>query len=263
MFGKYFLIGRKESTMKLIVLIPFIICFFYNIFYGQDRIVTLTDGTILSGNHIRFSFSGGPSFLVASNKRVKEMARVMGLTQQESDKYDNQLKSGWSGSGSCHYVIHGKTGIGIDYRYFTTRASEWVTINLQGGANKYNAEIMEDMRVSYIGPSLLTILPLGKSKKWMIGSSLSAGIMLYRDEASLLQSNVILKGKALGAEIDADIEYFLTRKISLGAGFRLFSSRLKKVTYETGGSETTIKLDKDKYENVSTVDLTARLTIYL
>jgi hypothetical protein len=262
MFGKYFLIGRKESTMKLIVLIPFIICFFYNIFYGQDRIVTLTDGTILSGNHIRFSFSGGPSFLVASNKRVKEMARIMGLTQQESDKYDNQLKSGWSGSGSCHYLIHGKTGIGIDYRYFTTGASEWVTINLQG-VNKYNAEIMEDMRVSYLGPSLLTTLPLGKSKRWMIVSSLSAGLMLYQDEASLLQSNVILKGKALGAEFDADIEYFLTRKISLGAGFRLFSSRLKKVTYITGSSETTIKLDKDQYENVSTVDLTARLTIYL
>jgi hypothetical protein len=191
------------------------------------------------------------------------MARIMGLTQQESDKYENQLKSGWSGSASFHYLFRGKTGIGIDYRYFTTGASEWVTINLQGGANKYNTEIMEDMRVSYLGPSLLTLRPLGKSKKWMISSSLSAGLMLYQDEASLLQSNVILKGKALGAQMDAEIEYFLTRNISLGAGFRLFTSRLKKVTYVTGSSESTVKLDKDKYENVSTVDLTAKVTIYL
>jgi len=53
------------------------------------------------------------------------------------------------------------------------------------------------------------------------------------------------------------------KNIALGIHLGLFASKLKKATVDDGTTRTTIDLPKEQYENVSAIDLSAGLKIYL
>ena len=84
----------------------------------------------------------------------------------------------------------------------------------------------------------------------------------YRDEAEYLHGYYLLTGKNAGADLGIGLEYFLTSRISLGADLSAFYSSIRKITITDGSSTSTIELDKENYENLSRIDLSAGIRIY-
>jgi len=207
--------------------------------------------------------AAGPSYLVASTKDARTQAVQLGMTREQADSYYRQLKLGWSGSAQAHWYFLPGMGAGLHYRFFVSGASEWVTLDPQDGVNLYYGEMKEKMYVSYLAPSLKTVQRYGKEGKFIVSSAVSAGITFYRDEASILQNNVLLTGKAFGTSLEIGTDYLITDHLSMGLKIGLFSSKLRKVTMDNGTDQSTVELDKEKYENVSAADLSAVIRITL
>jgi hypothetical protein len=216
----------------------------------------------LPANRMEFTLEAGPSYLVASTKDAKLAAISQGWTREQADSYYRQMKLGWSGSASAHWFVQPGMGAGLQYRIFVSGASEWVTLDPQDGVHLYYGQMKENLFLNYIGPSLKTVQSAGIDNRFRFTSSVSAGLLFYRDEASVLQSNVLVTGKAFGASFDLSGEYMITDHIALGIKTGIFTSRLKKITADDGTSRNTVELPKDQVENVSALDLSAGLRIY-
>jgi len=160
----------------------------------KELIITETTDRLpepgIPSQRLRLSLTGGLSYLLASTEDAKVTAMAQGWTQQQADSYYRQLKLGWSGSAGLHYLFDSGIGLGLNYRFFTSGADEWVTIDPQDGVNLYYGQMKENMYVSYAGPSLLTIQSSGNGDKLRITSAVSAGMMFYRNEASVIQNKL-------------------------------------------------------------------------
>ncbi len=211
---------------------------------------------------LQLSFKGGPSYLVASTKNAEESAVSSGLTSKEAKSYYRQLKLGSSASADAHWFVEPGMGVGLKYRYFSSGADEWVTLDPKDGVTLYYGPMRETMYVNFVGASLKTMQAFGKSDRLHLISSVSLGMSLYRDEATVLQSNLLLSGKAFGANLDTGIEYAVNHHFSLGLNLGVFSSRLKKIKVDNGTENSTVELPKEQYENVSAFDLSAGIKIY-
>ena len=216
----------------------------------------------LPTHRIEFNVEAGPSYLVASTKDAKSAAVSQGWTQEQADSYYKKYKLGWSGSASAHWFLQPEMGVGLQYRIFSSGASEWVTLDPQDGVHLYYGQMKENLFLNYFGPSLKTVQSAGFDNRFRFTSSVSAGLLLYRDEVSVLQSNVLLTGKAFGATFDLSAEYMITSHVSVGVKTGIFASKLKKVTTDDGNSRNTVELPKEQYENVSALDLSAGLRFY-
>lgn len=209
-----------------------------------------------------FSFDGGPSYLLASTEDAKNAAVAQGWSQQQADHYYKQLKFGWSGSASAHWFLQPGMGVGMHYRFFYSGASEWVTLDPQDNVHLYYGRMNEKMVLNYIGPSLKTVRSAGTGNRFIIASSVSAGLLLYRDEASVLENLVLVTGKAFGASFDVAAEYMITKQVALAVKSGAVFSKLKKVTADDGNSRTTVSLPREQYENVSALDLSAGVRLH-
>lgn len=218
--------------------------------------------TIPVFNRWRVGLSGGLGYLVADIKAGKTAAMTLGLTQDQADEYYNQLTLGWQAGANIHYLLQPDFGVGINYRFFNSNADLWVTMDPHDGVNLYYGKMVESMYVNYVGASVFALQPLTANKKLLINSAISAGLTMYRDEASMLESKYLLTGKAFGLTFDLGLEYFIVKNISVGADLNLFASKIRKMTLGDGNTSTTMKLSKENYENISSLDLSAGLKIY-
>jgi hypothetical protein len=218
--------------------------------------------SVVAGSILRIGFSGGPAYLSGSTKEAEKTMKSMGMKDSEVKSYFDQYKTGWQGNVSAHYFIWPGLAPGIHYRLFRTGASLFATFDPQDKVNIIYDYIEEDLYCHYVGLSMLASTALRNSEKWHLTSSLSAGIAYYRDEASLLSMNILSSGKAFGATMEAGLEYFVTRHISVHAGLNLFVSTIGKMTIDTGNGKTEMKLPKDERENMSAFDLSAGIRFY-
>jgi hypothetical protein len=85
---------------------------------------------------------------------------------------------------------------------------------------------------------------------------------MYRDESMLLSTSYLFTGKGFGLTFDLGMEYFILKQLSVGANLNLFGSKIRKITLNDGNSSTTIKMDKEDSENISSLDLSAGMKIY-
>ncbi len=212
---------------------------------------------------VDFSISGGPSYLVASTKDAKAQALQLGLTREQADNYYRQLKLGWSASANGHWFISPGMGLGATWRLFTTSAEEWATFDPQDGQNLLYGQMAENHLIQYAGPSLKTSTPISRSGKLTLNSAVSAGWMFYRNEAFTMHNYLLITGNNFGSTVESGIDYFLTRKIAVGAHFSLFGAKLKKIQVDTGSATSTVDLPKGKHENLSAIDFRAGIRIIL
>ena len=224
--------------------------------------VDKVDDRIPFGN-LDLSFSGGPSWLVADTKDAKTQAMQLGLTREQADDYYRQLKLGWSASASGHWFLSPGMGVGATWRLFISGAEVWATFDPQDGQTLLYGQMKERLLIQYAGPSLKTSTPLGGSKKLVLNSLVSAGMVFYRDEASSMHNYLLITGNNYGSAVETGLDYFITPKIALGAHLNLFVARLKRIEVNAGSGSTSVDLPKDQRENVSAFDFRAGLRIIL
>jgi hypothetical protein len=215
-----------------------------------------------SGNRFRFGLSGGAGYLLGSTQNAEDQMVFQGFTFDQAESYYNDMKLGVSAIADLYLLIPVNYGVGIKYKLFFNSASTEGFIDPQDGVHLYYTTYSEKIYVNFAGASFYYQETFGNQKSLVLSSTLSLGLTTYRDEAEYLHGYYLLTGKNAGFDLGIGLEYFLTSRISLGADLSAFYSSIRKVKITDGTSTSTIELDKDNYENLSRIDLSAGIRIY-
>jgi len=212
---------------------------------------------------LRLGFNAGPGYLLASTKKAIDQMTSQGFAPDKAKSYYTDLKLGISFTGDAAWMINPDYGAGIRYNFMTTSAGTEGLLEPQDGIHIYYTTYDEKIYVNYGGVAFFYRQAVGKSGSLVLSSSYSLGLATYRNEASYLRQNLLLTGKSIGAELSLGLEYFVSRHLSLGAELSAFYSTIKKVKVSDGSETATVDLDKDNYENLSRLDFSAGIKIYL
>jgi len=216
----------------------------------------------ISGHRFRFGLSGGAGYLLGSTQNAEEQMVSQGFTFDQAESYYNDMKLGITASADIYLLIPPDYGAGIKYKFFYNSASTEGFIDPQDGVHLYYTTYRENIYVNFAGLSFFYQQFMGSQKSLVLNSSISLGLTTYRDEAEYLHGYYLLTGKNVGVDLGIGLEYFLTSRISLGADLSVFYSSMRKVKITDGTSSSTIELDKENYENLSRIDLSAGIRIY-
>ena len=210
----------------------------------------------------RVAASGGLGYMLGDTDPGREEMARLGLRQNQIDEYFNQIMWGWQSSASLHYYLQQDLALGLHYRMFTSKADLWATFDPQDGMNLYHGPLKETMYVNFIGPSLFSEYSLSRDHQLRLVGSVSLGMAFYRDEATMLEANVLLTGKAFGGVLELALEYFMAPRLSVGMGLSVFVSSLGKLKYDDGYNAGTYKLEDEEIQSISSFDLSAGLRYY-
>jgi len=216
----------------------------------------------VSGKKVRFSLSGGAGYRIGSTQNAEDQMVSQGFAFDQAESYYNDMKLGISANADFYLLITPNYGAGIKYKFFYNSSSTEGFIDPQDGVHLYYTTYREKIYVNFVGASLFYQQFIGSQKSLELNSALSLGLTTYRDEAEYLRGYYLLTGKNVGADFSIGLEYFITSGISLGADLSAFYSSIRKVKITDGTSTSTIELEKENYENLSRIDLSAGIRIY-
>ncbi|MDR2472203.1 MAG: hypothetical protein LBD53_01385 [Tannerella sp.] len=227
--------------------------------------------------------SGYSHMLASADAGIKD-AISAGATQQGAENYYDKLKKGFHFSADAHYMIVDFVGAGVKYSLFssssdidmTAKASSSYSILPPPSYLYYCIGYDERMYVNFVAPSFVFRQRIGKTAR--ISEKIAVGYAGYRSEvrakADLLPtqkySNMLAEGGNIALNPEVMFEVFPTKWLSVGlsAGYFNFTVKKMKLKAQSPGStsldiiETEIKLEKDKYETLSRIDLSLGLNFH-
>lgn len=228
--------------------------------YGENKSLAMNRNPLLY--RWRISASGGLGYLVGDTDQGRKDAAQQGLTDQEIDDYYKQIMWGWQTGANVHYFVRPDLGIGLNYRLFSSGADVWATFDPQDGVNLYHGKLVENMYVNYVGPSVFSQYFISPNQKLLLTGSYSAGMVFFRDETTMLESNLLMKGKAFGMTATVGLEYLLSSHVALGFDLNAFASNIGKLTVDNGDSSATVNLEDENRQNLSSLDCSVGLRFY-
>lgn len=223
--------------------------------YNQD--------TTGSFKRLRLGISGGAGYLYSSSKDAEEAMMTWGITEDQAEKYYNDLRTGIYGSGDITWMLTQRIGLGLRYKFYDTSGSVEGFFDLQDGINIYYSTYSEHIYVNFTGVSLYYSEPLGRNQKFNIYIAYAAGLAHYRNEAESFQGHLLLTGNAFGVDGALGLEYLINPSIAVGAELSAFSALLRKIEITDGFTIETIELENDNFENLSRVELSLGVRFYL
>jgi hypothetical protein len=233
----------------------------YTVSGKKDPEVQKSTETV-SGKKVRFGLSGGAGFLIGSTQNAEDQMISQGFTPDQAKSYYNDMKLGISANADFYLLIPPDYGAGIKYKFFYNSSRTEGFVDPQDGVHLYYTTYSEKIYVNFAGVSFFYQQFIGSKKSFLLNSALSLGLTAYRNEAEYLQGYYLLTGKNAGADLNIGLEYFLTGRVSLGADLSAFYSSIRKVKITDGINTSTIELEKENYENLSRIDLSAGIRIY-
>ena len=216
----------------------------------------------VSDKRFRFGLSGGAGYLLGSTQNAEDQMVSQGFTFDQAESYYNDMKLGISANADIYLLIPPDYGVGIKYKFFYNSASTEGFIDPQDGVHLYYTTYRENIYVNFAGISFFYQQFMGSQKSLVLNSSISLGLTTYRNEAEYLHGYYLLTGKNVGGELGIGLEYFLTSSISIGSDLSVFYSSIRKLKITDGTNTSTIELEKENYENLSRIDLSAGIRIY-
>jgi hypothetical protein len=213
---------------------------------------------------LRLGFNGGIDYLFANSKDAEAyMSDNLGITSSEAKSYYRDLKLGYHANGSLTYLITPEYGAGIKYSFFSTSAGIESFVDPQDGVHLIYASYNEQIYVNFIGAVFYAQQTFGNKSKVLLNSACSFGLATYRNEAEYLKEYYLITGMNIGTDVSIGFEYFINRSISVGADLSALFSSIRKMEITDGINTTTIDLDKENYENLSRIGISAGIRFYL
>lgn len=216
-----------------------------------------------SFERLRLGMNGGFGYLLSSSKTAEEDMSSQGFTLENAKSYYRDLRSGLYADADLTWMITPDYSAGIKYKFFDTSGRTEGFVDPQDGVNLYYTIYKEQIYVNYLGAEFLFQQFVGNQKSFKLNSAYSIGLATYRNEAEYLNGYYLLTGKNVGMETGLGLEYFITRHFSVGTELSVFYSSIRKMKVTDGSNTTTIDLDKDNYENLTRLNISFGLRVYL
>ena len=217
----------------------------------------------VSFDRLRFSVNAGAGYLLGSTEEAINLMTSQGLTSGQAETYYSDFKMGFYANADMNYFFTPSYGAGIKYKFFDTSASLEGFFDPHDGMNLIYSTYKEQVYVNFIGISLLFQQFIGNSKAYKLNSFFSTGLTTYRNEAEYLNGFFLLQGRNAGFDTGIGVEYFITDRISASSDLSFFYSSIRKMKISDGTNSSTIDLDKNSYENLSRIELSVGIRIYL
>jgi hypothetical protein len=231
----------KTVSVIIILLIFCEIRLFGESFDQQDR-----------KEKIRISVNGGLGYLIGNTKSAEQALIDIGNEKSAVNKYYNQLKTGWQGGTSLHYLLQNGWGAGIEYLLYTTKSQ--MMGSFDAGNSILYGSIREKIYTNFLGPSLF-YTQKSPGEKVHLYSSLSFGWVFYRDEVNPVAAPALITGNAPGLLSRIGIEAPLIRSVSADLNISGFYSVLNKYNLNDGQNKATVT--PDTKENLSRINFSA------
>ena len=212
---------------------------------------------------LRLGMGVGPGYIISSTKVAEENMISLGFMPDKVQSYYKGMKSGRYAYADLTYQIAPRYGVGIKYKFFDTSGSIEGFFDPHDGMNLFYSTYGEHIYVNFIGATFIYQQFIGSSKSFKLNSSCSIGLAAYRNEAEYLTGYYLITGKNVGMDLSLELEYYLTPHFSVGAGLSSFYSTIRKAKVTDGTSTTTIDLEKDNYENLSRLDISIGVRLYI
>jgi hypothetical protein len=215
-----------------------------------------------SFERLRIGINGGPGYILSSSKNAEDEMTTMGFESGKVKSYYKDLKTGRYANVNLTWLFSAKYGAGIKYNFFDTSAKTDGFVDLHDGMNLYYTTFSEHIYVNYFAGAFYYQENFGRRKLFKLNYGISLGLVKYRDEVKYLY-NYLMTGESFGMDIDLGIEYSLNKHLSFMADLSDFSSTITKMKVSDGTTIRTIKLEKDSYENLSRLNFSIGIIIYL
>lgn len=209
----------------------------------------------------RGSIQGGLAYLTGSTGVAEDDLIVQGASKQEAKNYYKDLKTGYQGNASVYYRITKDLWLGGSYKGFFTSAKMMTSLNMEE-IYYYYGEVSERYFVNFAGASIFSLARFGADKQFGVYSAFTIGPAFYRDEVELMNQQVLVHGTTLATDHILGLEYFIKPRLSVNMGASLFVGKIKKYTATMASTSNEVTLDKENYENLSRLDLSAGIVFY-
>lgn len=243
--------------------------------YSQEKIITKNNdsGATIQEvqkerstepfERVRLGMGGGFGYIISSTKVAEENMISLGFMPDNVKSYYKGMKSGRYANVDLTYQIAPRYGVGIKYKFFDTSGHIEGFFDPHNGTSLIYSTYAEQIYVNFIGTTFIFQQFIGTSKSFKLYSSCSIGLATYRNEAEFLTGYYLITGKNAGMDLSFGLEYYLTPHLSIGAELSDFYSTIRKVKVTDGTSTITVDLEKDNYENLSRLDISIGIRLYL
>lgn len=170
----------------------------------------------------------------------------------------NQVKSGFLWSGSVSYYFSGFIGVGLNFQQYISTHEEYA----QNTDTGETGELKLNDRITYIGPSCVFQLPLGKSN-WIFDASAGFGYIGYKSKMNFSRDYLIVSGASLGTQLKVGLSYRITPELGIGFKLNAASGVLYQCNIEENGHKTTEKFEENQGEGLGQIGITLGIRYYI
>jgi len=211
---------------------------------------------------ISITFTGGFSYFTENTKDEEEFLTSQKLDAGEAKDYYNRLASGYHLGAILKYNFGNYLSIGLQYRFFNTNAALYGSFDPEDGIHLYYGKLSENIYINYAGLGFYTD-NIFKTRTIRIWAGISAGMAFYRNEGFHIWSPYLLTGSNLAFGPSVGIDIPVVKSVSIVAEGSWLISKVKKVKINSGTDSQSIDLDKDNYEDISNLNISAGLSFKL
>ncbi|MDR1347133.1 MAG: autotransporter outer membrane beta-barrel domain-containing protein [Prevotellaceae bacterium] len=198
--------------------------------------------------HFRFALNGGWSY---------RTAKIVDI-QPDFKEYARDLKSGFHYNMDMFYYFTEMFGVGLKYNnaLFSNEINN-VQVTYDDGSTKYG-KMSDNIQINFIGALFSGRFFNAKKKNcWL--TDIGLGYLGYKDKITLVSDTQTLKGNTLGFYVSVGYDIGISKNFALGFQLSVVTGSLNQFKLTDGNRTETIKLEKDKYENLSRIDLSIGL----
>lgn len=242
---------KYENEIRNTLLPAGQIKFYQQNFYATPEVpIDKIKGTEGDYQKIRFGIYGGWSYRTAKvNKNVPSQLQ----------QYIKDLKAGYHLGGDFNYFFSENIGLGLKYSIYRASNELNNVYIVDGSGQGRTGKVKDEITIHYFGPTISTAFS-SSNKKCRFISNFSLGYLTYKDKVIIID-DFVLTSKTLGMLLDFGIDVPINRNSSISFIFSYTMGTLTHYDYQSNGITSTIKLDKESYENISRIDLSIGLRL--
>jgi hypothetical protein len=169
-----------------------------------------------------------------------------------------RLKNGFHIGADLNVFVNRFLALGVKYSLFRTNDEVNNIIFTDYDGNQILGKISENLFVHYIAPSIFLKAGKNTGKVFFIFDG-SMGCLIYRNNATFVQTDAMMKGATFGVSIAPGIEIRVTPSFAVNLNLGLTVGTLNTITITGGGTTEVLRNAK---ENISRLDVSIGLRWY-
>ncbi len=236
---------------------------------AQDDSIQNTRVPLQLPQQWRFGLQNGISYQWANTSTNQQKLIDEGANADDVDDFYKQFRRGYNFSADVHRIFANIWGIGLRYSLMTSSVEQSIRFEMADGLNIIHTEIVNREYVHFIGASFFIRQQFVKAKALWLNSSVALGYARYRNESETdfsnyyYQTNTLATGNTFGGSWDISLEYFPIPMVSVAIGTGCFLARFNHLSVSNGRVKSTIDLTGDDRKNVSRLDFSIGIRVYL